>query len=332
MKILIYGPGVVGSTYGWQLHRQGHEISVLVRKEKYELYTKEGIHISCQDFREGRKNVSKIIFRPHVIDELRADNDFDYIIVSTTKLQISEVLPVLKESAGKANIVFFQNIWDYFDEIAGYLRPEQYFFSFPFMLGGGRKENKVQATISGLRFSHTPIGEADGTVTDRVRAFADILEKANLKPRICGRILDWLISHYAVAAGLSAGVLCAGSAERFVQDAESMKKAVYCIREGFKVCLKRGVDLSIEPTNRLQGLPLWLLVPLAKKVYSNEGLQSIFNGHIEHAPDEIRQMLDDMIESGKKYGVEMPHFIEIRETIRRRDSQAIHEKQMEQSS
>lgn len=321
MKILIYGPGVVGSTYGWQLHLQGHDISILVRKEKHELYSKQGIHIICEDFRRREKKISDVIFKPHVIDELSPDNDFDYIIVATNKLQISKVLPVLKERSGKANIVFFLNLWDSFDEIASYLRPEQYFFSFPFMVGGGRNENEVRTTISGLLFSHTPIGEADGTISDRVRLFAEILESANLKPRIYKHISDWLISHYAVAAGLSAGILCAGSAERFVRDREILKKTILCIREGFEVCVKRGVNLGVEHTNRLQKLPLFLLVPLARKVYSGKALQSIFDGHINHSPDEIRQMLEDVIASGEKYGVKMPNFMELRAFIHSRERQ-----------
>lgn len=34
MKILIYGAGVVGCTYGWQLSKAGCDVAVLVRKEQ----------------------------------------------------------------------------------------------------------------------------------------------------------------------------------------------------------------------------------------------------------------------------------------------------------
>ena len=81
-------------------------------------------------FQKWQKKESDVIFSPHIIDELSADNDFDYIIVATNKLQLPSVLPSLKAGAGKANIVFFQNNWDPFDEIASYLRPEQYFSAF----------------------------------------------------------------------------------------------------------------------------------------------------------------------------------------------------------
>jgi pyruvate/2-oxoglutarate dehydrogenase complex dihydrolipoamide dehydrogenase (E3) component len=34
MKNLIYGAGIVGTTYGWLFSQAEHEVSVLVKKEK----------------------------------------------------------------------------------------------------------------------------------------------------------------------------------------------------------------------------------------------------------------------------------------------------------
>lgn len=78
MKILIYGAGIVGTTYGWQLSKAGHEIAVLVRPEKKQAIKEEGIHIHCADFRGGKKEIEDIVFKPDVIDSLSADNNFEY--------------------------------------------------------------------------------------------------------------------------------------------------------------------------------------------------------------------------------------------------------------
>ncbi|WP_373841247.1 ketopantoate reductase family protein [Bacteroides heparinolyticus] len=317
MKILIYGAGVVGSTYGWLLHKKGHDVTILAHSEKRNALRENGIHIVCQDFRNGERKVSDIIFNPHIIDELSADNDFDYIIVATNKLQLPSVLPSLKAGAGKANIVFFQNNWDSFDEIASYLRPEQYFFGFPFMVGGGRNGLEIRSYISGLKYSCTPLGEANGSVTERIRKFADILEEANLKPSISSQIIVWLISHYATAAGLSAGIMCAGGAAQFIKETDILKQTICAIREGFSICKKRGINPKDEKANRLYRLPLFLAVPIAKKIYADEALQKMFDGHVIHSPDEIRQMLDDMIEGGKTYGINTPCLAKMREEINR---------------
>jgi len=148
MKILIYGAGVVGCSYGWQLSKAGCDVAVLVRKEQKELVQKDGIRIICSDFREKARTI----------------------------------LPSLSKSAGKANVVFFQNNWDVFTEIDKYLKPEQYFFAFPFMVGGGKEDKSIHCAISGLKYSNTPLGEKDGRTTPRVEKLSIILDKANLKP------------------------------------------------------------------------------------------------------------------------------------------------------
>jgi len=316
MKILIYGAGIVGCTYGWQLSEAGHDLSVLVRKEKKQQIEEDGIAIHCTDFRGGQKQIKQTVFRPNVIDELTSQNDFEYIIVSTNNLHLKEVLPVLAKSAGKAHILFFQNMWtDDFDEIANYLSPEQYFFGFPFMVGGGRDSKSIYCAISGLKYSHTPLGELNGEITPRVQKIAKALEDANLKPIINTQISVWLITHYAVAAGLSAGIITAGGAKAFVSDSKTIKETIKSIREGLEVCLKRGINPKSEKANRLYYLPLFISVAIARKVYSDEALTIMFDGHTNHSPEEMTKMLDDLIACGEKHSVMTPYLKHFKERI-----------------
>lgn len=313
MKILIYGAGIIGSTYGWQLAEAGHDITVFVRKGQKLQIEEQGIHLVCQDFRNGRKKTVDTVFRPHVIDELDTQNDFEYIIVATNKIQLPDVLPVLGTSAGKAHVLFFQNNWDCFDEIACFLKPKQYFFGFPFMVGGGREADGIYCVISGMKYSHTPIGEVNGAITPRVRKIVQALEGASLKPVASRQILLWIITHYAAAAGLTAGILSAGSATKFVNDSSILRTTIRAIREGFSICLKRGYDAKVEKANKLYQLPLFFSVPIAKKIYSNEALQFMFDGHVKHSPEEVRQMVEDLIAYGVKYGVVTPNLIKLKE-------------------
>lgn len=306
MKILIYGAGVVGCTYGWQLSKAGYDVAVLVRQGQKELIRKEGIHLFCSDFRGGSRKDTDILFTPTVVDGLSPNNDFDFILVSVNKLQLPSVLPVLSKSAGKANVVFFQNNWDVFTEIDKHLMPEQYFFAFPFMVGGGKDEKGIHCAISGLKYSHTPLGEKDGRITPRVERLAMALDKANLKPAISNQIQVWLITHYAVAAGLSAGIMSAGSARNFVKNMAIIKTTIMAIREGLTICKRMGINPKAEKANRLYLLPLFISVPIAKKIYSNDALQLMCDGHIHHSPAEIRQMIDDIIDSGVRWGVATP--------------------------
>jgi 2-dehydropantoate 2-reductase len=180
------------------------------------------------------------------------------------------------------------------------------------MVGGGISEKGINCAISGLKYSHTPIGELNGELTPRVQKIVKALEDAKLKPVVSKQIKEWLVSHYAVAAGLSAGILKAGSAANFTKNTSIIKETIQAIREGLNICRERGINPKDEKSNSLYYLPLFIAAAIAKKIYSNEALQLMFDGHTKHSPGEMKKMLDDIIEYGKKYNVETPNFINLR--------------------
>lgn len=316
MKILIYGAGVIGCTYGWQLLKVGCEISFLVRQGKKQALDKEGFKIHCTDYRKQKKHIEEFVFRPDIIEELSPNHDFEYIIVTTNNLYIKDILPTLSQSAGRAHVLFMQNMWNDFDEIEKHLLPKQYFFGFPFMAGGGRNKNEIYSAISGLKYSHTPIGELNGKITPRLEKIQKVLKDADLKPQLYPNIKEWLIVHYAVAAGLSGGILKAGGGKQFVSNVPIMKTAIKAIREGLEICTNKGIDLRKEKTNRLYTLPMFIGTRIMKKIYSDEALQLMFDGHTKHASDEMIKMLDDLIQDGKTYNIKTPYLKELKDSLK----------------
>lgn len=305
MKILIFGAGVIGCTYGWQLTEAGHDISFLVRKGKKKSIEENGIHIHCTDFRNGGKVKAEIVFRPKVLDILSVDNDFEYIIVATNNLHPEEVLSVLKESAGKAHILFFQNIWyDDLERISQYISPEQYFFGFPFMAGGGRNERGLDTIISGSEYSKTMLGEMSGEITPRVRKIADAMDDAGMKPFISGQIITWLLPHCAFIAGFSAGVLkVGGTMKAFLKNRVIVREAIMAVRDGFHICSAMGTDPKKEKVNKLYYLPLFICIPIVRKVFNDEAMQAMFDGYLRNSTREVSRMLADIILSGEEQGV-----------------------------
>ena len=183
------------------------------------------------------------------------------------------------------------------------------------MVGGGKEDKSIHCAISGLKYSNTPLGEKDGQITPRVEKLSIVLDKANLKPAISNQILVWLITHYAVAAGLSAGIMSAGSASKFIENTAIIKTTMKAIREGLAICKRMGINPKTEKANRLYLLPLFISVPIAKKIYSNDALQLMFEGHINHSPAEIKQMIYDIIDSGAKYAVATPNLTHLKSYI-----------------
>lgn len=293
MKILIYGAGVIGCTYGWQLEKSGHDVSVLVRKDKKQFIKENGIKIHCTDFRNGNKIVENIVFRPKVISTLSVNNDFEYIIITINSLHLEEVLPVLQESSGKAHILFFQNIWqDDLESIHKYLTPEQYFFGFPFMVGGGRDKGTIHSIISGSKYSKTMLGEINGKVTFRVQKIADAMSEAGMKPFISNQIITWLIPHYAFIATLSTGIMKAGGTMKsFIDNPKIVKETILSIRDSFHICSSMGIEPKREKVNKLYYLPLFISMPIARKVFSDITMQTMFDGFVRSSANEIETMI-----------------------------------------
>ncbi len=303
MKILIYGAGVIGCTYAWQLSEAGYDITVLVKPEKKQHIEKDGIAIHCKDFRSKEIQVKNIIFRTKTIDRLSPDHNFNYIIVSTGCNHLKEILPILKESAGEAHILFFQNLWvSDFEMINKYLYPSQYFFGFPFMAGGGKDSNNINSIIAGSKYSKTMLGEADGKISDRVKRIASAMEKANMKPFISGQVKTWLVPHYAFIAGFSQSMINAGGCMKdFLSKKRSIKEAVLATREGFHICSEAGFDPKREKVNKLYYMPMFICVPVIRRVFSDESMAMMFEGYIKHASDEVKQMTVNITNSKKRY-------------------------------
>ena len=107
----------------------------------------------------------------------------------------------------------------------------------------------------------------------------------------------------------------AGSGQKFASDSLLLKETIKAIREGFAVCRALGFNPQKEKTNRLYYLPFFIAIRIAKKVYSNEALCLMFDGHIQHSPDEMKRMFDDIIENGKRLNIKTPVLKEMEENI-----------------
>src|SRR5689334_20366684 len=97
MKILILGAGVIGTTYAWQLSEAGHHVTLFVRKGSLERYQREGVLIRCKDERQKKVAPIEVRYQPSFVDELRAGDNYDLIMVSVRAHQLEDILPILAE-------------------------------------------------------------------------------------------------------------------------------------------------------------------------------------------------------------------------------------------
>jgi 2-dehydropantoate 2-reductase len=194
------------------------------------------------------------------------------------------------------------------DELIGdHLDTSRYFIAYPFKAGGGRKENIVDGVIFGMPMANTVIGEVDGRITNRVKAFYHLLKKAEMNPKIILDIIPYVRTHYIWGACCLAAYLKAGNYKGFTQP-EIVKESYLAMREGWRICIKQGINPKKVAPTKYYYLPFFILIPFTQWIYNQKGMQEMFEGHVQHSPEEMKDMYFTLLALGKKYEVDMPVF------------------------
>ena len=183
LKIMMFGAGVIGTTYSWKLSNAGHDVTLFVRAASRPKIEKDGIHIRCRDERNKKSELIEFTYCPVVVDELRAQDNYDLIIVCVRAHQLDEVLPLLAAYSGKADILFFGNNWLGEERIEKYLPAERYVFGFSKLVGGWRTGNQVECIIFDNPELVTMLGERDGQYHTTFEEFANHIRTG--KPKTC---------------------------------------------------------------------------------------------------------------------------------------------------
>ena len=311
MKILVFGAGVIGVTYAWQLSEAGQNVSLLVRPGRKQEIERNGITISCLDTRGQKKHIETVYY-PKLVEDFSPADGYELILVCVKCNQLRDVLPSLAEKAGDADILFLQNNWSGTAEIEQYLTPSRFVLGFP-SVGGGRDEHGIQCVLG----PGTMLGEKDGQITSRLKKIAGIIREAGFKPKLSRQIVPWLLTHYAEIAALVGALYKAGSFKALANSSTMLKEALLAAREGLAVCRARGINLMSLSNIRLIYLPMFIVVPFTKRAYKSEEARLVFEGHAAHAGDEMQVIYHEVLADGERLGVKMPHFERFKEYVER---------------
>jgi ketopantoate reductase len=304
VKILVFGAGVIGVAYAWQLSLAGHDVALLVRPGRRRELESEGILISCLDVRRsslfigrGAKHINAV-YHPTLVESFSPDDHYELILVCVRRNQLGDALPTLAGNAGEATILFLQNNWTGVTEIEPFLTASRYLLGFP-SVGGARDQRGVKCVL----LADTRLGEVDGQVTPRLKRIAGAIRKAGFKPKMSRQIIPWLQIHCAGVAALTGCYYKAGSYEALAQSSSLIREMILALRESLEVCRARGINSK----NRSYGLPLFILVPLTKRLFRSEVGRLGTEGHMGHATDEVQFIYFEVLAEGERLGVDMPY-------------------------
>lgn len=297
MKILVFGAGVIGTTYGWQMWEAGHEVSLLVRKQRLVRYSNSGINISSTDLRGKEKEYKKTVFRPRVVDRLDPAGNYDLIIVAVRNYQLKEAVPYLAKYGGHADILFLGHFWQENEMIEKVLTPGRYFFGFPGMVLGSQALEGINCYFFGN--SHTFLGEVDGKVSQRLLEVRSLMEKSGLQPQIMHPVEPWIRGNFLWQAAILGPVFKAGSFRLFAEDRRLLGRSVQATREAMDIARKSGVKVNGMFPFWMFRLPVFLVVPLLKKSF-NPSMQAAMEASLKHCLPEIKAQYLNLLKLAKK--------------------------------
>ncbi len=291
MKTLIYGAGPLGSLYAHRLIQAGKDVTILARGQRYDWIQANGLALVNE--MTGAKEES----RAQVVDELRAEDEYDLVIVLIRKNKLSPVFKILAANTCIKNILFMGNNALGFDEYVERLPVEKVLLGFP-SAGGGVNEHVIhyadREKPKGKRRAVT-LGEIDGETRDRTQAIKSLFETAGIPVDLTQDIDGWLKYHVALISPLVNALYKHGCDNyALTKDKATMRAMVRAAKEGGRVLHALGYTKR-QPFqfNLFYWLPEILNVKAIEGLLGSKFAEVAFARHARAARDEMGELADE---------------------------------------
>ncbi len=310
MKILIIGRGVTGTFYGWALSESGEDVTHVVRRDGLP----SSVKLDLLDLRPGRSKWSVVSYTPKTVRVIHPTDAFDLVIVATKHYQAIEAIRQYRPCVPNATFLMFTANWDGTEEIDRLIPRSALLWFYPSASGGHDERGIFNVTVSpSVRF-----GILHGSNPAKGAEVTQLFQKAGFTLDIKPDMVHWLWIHHAInAAGIGVG-LWAGGIDQAVRSPNTIRLGVLAAREALQVVAARGVDLEQYPDARevLKTAP-WAaaLATMFSVKFTRKGRRLLKASHFSRSPDEMKHFYFDVLETGERLGVPMPHLSALRDRI-----------------
>ena len=296
-RILVIGAGVNGSICAVRLFDAGIDVTLLARGARFTFIKEQGVII--EDPFKNTRTVTKV----PVIDALRPDDGYDYILIVVRKNQVPDLLPVLAVNKS-SNLVFMVNNPEGPAKFMEALGAERVMLGFVF--GAGKREGDIIRAISPKGLA-TPFGELSGEKTARLRRLVAILRSAGLNARAETRMNDWLAAHAALVAPFAILLIKHGTDNyALAKSKEDLRALVEGMRETLAVLRALGHRIIPGSTNIIRIVPRFILVPLVRAFMSARIAEVGGAWHCSQAPDEMAELARELKSMVERSGLPVP--------------------------
>jgi len=305
MKLCIYGAGAIGGYLGLKLQRAGVEVSLVARGAHLDAMRRNGLAVQTADGTE--------VVRPNCTDDPSELGPQDYLIICLKAHSVSSAVDAMRPLVGASTsiVTAFNGL------------PYWYFYRH-----GGALENRVIETVDpggrqwavfgperaigcivepatelvapgivrhvyGQRF---PLGEPDGSSSDRVARLAEALQAAGLQAPVRADIRDeiWLKLWGNLCLNPISALTCA-TLDIIAGDPGTRDVARRMMVEAKAIGDRLGVRFRVDVERRLDGAR-------AVGAHRTSMLQDLERGR----PLEIDALVTTVQELGRMTGVATP--------------------------
>ena len=263
MKICVYGAGAIGGYFGARLARCGHDVTLIARGPHLEAMRKNGLRlISAGD---------DFTVHPLCTDEPAEAGHQDYVIVTLKAHSVPAVAERMKPLLGPDTAVVpaVNGVpWWYFHKLEGpwegtrvetvdpggaqwtHIGPERVIGCVVYPAA----EVVEAGVVRHIALDRVPLGEPDGTRSERAQALSRALIEAGVKAPVRPRIRDdvW-IKLWGNCAFNPVSVLTGGTLGEIARDPATHSVTRAMMVEAQAIGEKLGARFPIDVERRIEG-------------------------------------------------------------------------------
>lgn len=294
-KILIFGAGVIGSTYGGLMAKSGHDVTLLARNKRLAELREKGLLIN-------RINHDKPeLISVDTTDGSTLSDRFDYVFVTLRNDQVESALPTLSKINSTCFVFMVNNPTGYSIWINA-LGPDRVLPAFPG--SGGKIENGiVYYEIVSKFIQPTTLGELNGKKTARLKDLCDILRKSGFYVSTSKNMDAWQKTHVAMVAPMGDVIYFDGGDNYSVsRNKKAISQMNLALKENFRFLRRSGIGIEPFKLNIFLILPLFALNVIMKLVFNTKWAETVISNHALNAREEMEVISNDFIELARSKG------------------------------
>lgn len=300
-KILIYGAGVIGSTYGGLMAKLGHNVTLLARNKRLAELREKGLLIN----RINQRNPEKI--SGEIIDDSQLGDRYDYVFVTLRYDQVKFSLSTLSKINSTCFVFMVNNPTGYTEWINA-LGHERVLPAFPGSVGT-IENGIVYYEIVSKFIQPTTLGELNGTKTERLKNLRAILKKSGFNVSISKNMDAWQKSHVAMVAPLGDVIYYDGGNNYSVSNnKKAIRQMNLALKENFAFLKKSGIGIKPFKLNIFLFLPLYILNVVMKLVFKTKWAETVISNHALNARDEMELVSNDFLGLAASKGFRLEEF------------------------